>query len=178
MLYQHRIITIHPNVPKNVLENIYRSILWLYDIVQKQPPEVFYEKSDLRNFSKLTGKHPCQSLFFNKIAGLSLATLFKKRLWYRCFPVNFVNFLGTPSLQNTSGRLLLIFSWFLTILPKMFFSDFYRFFHEFFHDHTTDLPQAFWWIKQEHRPNIWKRTIKTVAQKLDSNDKIKALMIK
>ena len=29
-----------------------------------------------------------------------------KRLWRRCFPVNFVKFLRTPFLQNTSGRLL------------------------------------------------------------------------
>ena len=29
--------------------------------------------------------------------------LLKKRLWYRCFPVNFVKFLGTPFLHNTSG---------------------------------------------------------------------------
>ena len=34
------------------------------------------------------------------------ATLLKKRLWRRCFPVNFVKFLRTPFLQNTSGRLL------------------------------------------------------------------------
>ena len=47
--------------------------------------------------------------FFNKIAGLRPATLLKKRLWYRCFPVNFVKFLRTPILQNTSGRLLLKF---------------------------------------------------------------------
>ena len=30
-----------------------------------------------------------------------------KRLWHRCFPVNFVKFVRTPFLQNTSGRLLL-----------------------------------------------------------------------
>ena len=35
------------------------------------------------------------------------ATLLKQRLWHRCFPVNFAQFLRTPSLQNTSGRLLL-----------------------------------------------------------------------
>ena len=35
------------------------------------------------------------------------ATLLKKRLWHRCFPVNFAKFLRTPFLQNTSGRLLL-----------------------------------------------------------------------
>ena len=47
------------------------------------------------------------SLFFNKVAGLWPATLIKKRLWHRCFPVNFAKFLRTP-LQNTSGRLLLL----------------------------------------------------------------------
>ena len=32
-----------------------------------------------------------------------LATLLKKSLWHRCFPVNFAKFLRTPFLQNTSG---------------------------------------------------------------------------
>ena len=32
-------------------------------------PEVFCEKGVLRNFSKFTGKHLYQSLFFNKVAG-------------------------------------------------------------------------------------------------------------
>ena len=59
------------------------------------------KKGVLRNFTKFTGKHLCQSLFFNKVAGLRPATLLKKRLWHRCFPVNFVKFLRTPFLQNT-----------------------------------------------------------------------------
>ena len=37
----------------------------------------------------------------------SPATLLKKRLWHRCFPLNFAKFLRTPFLQDTSGRLLL-----------------------------------------------------------------------
>ena len=36
------------------------------------------------------------------------ATLLKKSLWHRCFPVNVVEFLRTPFLQNTYERLLLI----------------------------------------------------------------------
>ena len=64
-------------------------------------------KSVLRDFAKFAGKHLCQSLFFNKDAGLRLATLLKKILWHRCFPVNFTKFLRTPFLQNTSWRLLL-----------------------------------------------------------------------
>ena len=47
------------------------------------------KKGVFRNFAKFTGKHLYQSLFFNKVAGLSPATLFKKRLWHRCFSMNF-----------------------------------------------------------------------------------------
>ena len=34
--------------------------------------EVFCEKGFLGNLTKFTGKHLCQSLFFNKVAGLGL----------------------------------------------------------------------------------------------------------
>ena len=34
------------------------------------------------------------------------ATLFKKRLWYRCFPVSFAKFLRTPFLIEYQQRLL------------------------------------------------------------------------
>ena len=61
-------------------------------IFQKQPPEVLYKKGVLRNFTKLC---------------LSPATLLKKRLWHRCFPLDFAKFVRTPFLQNNSGRLLL-----------------------------------------------------------------------
>ena len=61
---------------------------------QKQPPEVFYKKVVLTNFSKFTGKHLCQSLFF-------------KRLYYRFFPVNFPKYAGPLYLQNTFGRMRL-----------------------------------------------------------------------
>ena len=54
------------------------------------------KKVVLKNFAKFTGKHLCQSLFFNKVAGLRPATLFKKRLWHKCFPVNFAKFHRTP----------------------------------------------------------------------------------
>ena len=36
------------------------------------------KKDVLRNFTKFTGKHLCQSLFFNKAAGLMLATFLKR----------------------------------------------------------------------------------------------------
>ena len=62
---------------------------------QKQPLEVFYKKSALKNFAKFTGKYLCLRLYFNEVAGLSPETLLKKRLLHRCFFVNFVKFLST-----------------------------------------------------------------------------------
>ena len=83
---------------RNVVYNLRRSF-----------PEVFYRKGVLRNFAKLTGKHLCQSLFFNKVAGVRPATLFKKRLWYRCFPVNLAKFLRTPfHIEHLRWLLLVI----------------------------------------------------------------------
>ena len=67
----------------------------------------FVQKGVLRNFLKFTGKHLCQSLFFNKVAGLRPAALLKKRHWLRSFPVNFAKLLRTSFLQNTFRRLLL-----------------------------------------------------------------------
>ena len=74
----------------------------------KQNPKkkMFYKKGVPKTFAKLTGKHMCQSLFFNKAAGLRPATL-KKRIWHSCFPVNFAKFFRTTSEENTLGRLLL-----------------------------------------------------------------------
>ena len=53
------------------------------------------KKGVLRNFARFTGRHLCQSLFFNS--------------WHRCFPVNFAKLLRTPFQQDTSRRLLLSF---------------------------------------------------------------------
>ena len=39
---------------------------------------VFCKKGVLRSFAKVAGKYLCQSLFFNKVAGLRPATLLKK----------------------------------------------------------------------------------------------------
>ena len=75
-------------------------ILWKSKFLQlffrSSRPEVFFKKGVLKNFGKFTGKHLCQSLFFNKVAEVRPETLLKKRLWHRCFPLNFVKFLRTP----------------------------------------------------------------------------------
>ena len=60
----------------------------------KQPPEVFCKKRRSQKFRKIHRKTP-------------VLEPLKKRLWHRCFPVNFTRFPRTPFLQNTSGRLIL-----------------------------------------------------------------------
>ena len=41
-------------------------------------------------FIKFTGKHLCQSLFLNKVAGIRPAFLLKRDFRHRCFPIDFV----------------------------------------------------------------------------------------
>ena len=61
---------------------------------QKQRPELFCKIGVLRNFTKFTRKHLCQSLFFNKT-----------RLWQRGFPMNFAKFLKTTFFIDYLWRL-------------------------------------------------------------------------
>ena len=67
------------------------------------------KKGVLKNFAKFTGKTCARVSLLIKLQawGPRPATLLKKRLWHKCVPVNFVKFLRTNFLQNTSGRLLL-----------------------------------------------------------------------
>ena len=75
---------------------------------QKQPPEVFYKKGVLKNFAKFTGKYLCQSLFFNKVAGV--CNSIKKGTLAQLFSCEFCEIFKNIFLQNTSGRLLLYVS--------------------------------------------------------------------
>ena len=70
--------------------------LWINPFLAKFPfytpcrssrPEVLCKKGILRNFSKFTGKHLCQSLWVS-------------RLWRRYFLVNFAKFLTPPFLTE------------------------------------------------------------------------------
>ena len=66
----------------------------------------------------------------NAKEGVSQPKFIKKRLWHRCFSVNFAKFLRQPFLQNNSERLLLKFSsprlqkdtvtLFVTVILKIF----------------------------------------------------------
>ena len=68
--------------------------------LKKQPPEVLYKKGALKSFAKLTGKHLCLSLVFNKM-----------RLRHRCFPVNFAKFLRTPFFTEHLRAIASVSSW-------------------------------------------------------------------
>ena len=63
-------------------------------------PEVLCKNSIVKNFVNFAGKHLCQGLFFNKLAGLRPATLLKQRLWYQCFPVNVTKFIRMPFFRE------------------------------------------------------------------------------
>ena len=60
----------------------------------------FCKKGVVRNFANLTRKTLCKSLFSNKVSSLRPATLLKRRLWHRCFPVNFAKFVRTYFLTE------------------------------------------------------------------------------
>ena len=90
-----------PDRARDICNQVQKAIATLQQ--QKHPPEVFYKKSVLENLVKFTGKNLCQSLFFDKFAGLRPETLLKKRLWHKCFPVNFAKYLRTPFYRSPPG---------------------------------------------------------------------------
>ena len=60
---------------RNNIFNSFLSVFKLVDytswfIARSSFPEVFCKNGVLTNFAKFTGKHLCQSFFFNKVAGL------------------------------------------------------------------------------------------------------------
>ena len=61
---------------------------------------MFYKQGVLKNIIKFTGKHLCQSLFFNKVAGDAAPTLLKKRLWRRCFLCEFCEIFKNTYLKE------------------------------------------------------------------------------
>ena len=74
--------------------------------MQKKPPEVFYKKGVLKNFAKLTGKHLCQILFLNKVAGAA-SNFIKKETLVQAFSCEFCeifnNTLFTEHLRVTAS---------------------------------------------------------------------------
>ena len=65
--------------------------------VRSSRQEVFCKKGVLRNVTKFTGKHLCQSLFFNKVAGLRL----KKETLAQVFSSEFCDISKNTFLHRT-----------------------------------------------------------------------------
>ena len=84
-----------------------------------------------QNFAKFTGKHLCQSLFFNWVAGIKLMA---QRLWHRCFPMNFFkvfkNTFFTEHLRNTAPVTLVF-------LQNCFPLNFAKFLKPYFPQNTS-----------------------------------------
>ena len=76
-------------------------------ILKSSYPRCTVEKGVLKNFTNLTGKHLCWSLFFNKVAALRAFKFIKKKYQRSCFPVKFAKFFRTPTFKNICERLLL-----------------------------------------------------------------------
>ena len=68
---------------------------------------IYFTKHEVFHFTNFSSKYE-QIYWFLMIyrSSLTPATLLKKRLWHRCFPVNFVKVLRAPFLQNTTRWLL------------------------------------------------------------------------
>ena len=75
------------NFSKNIFSDMFSALY------RRSRPEVFCKKSVLRNFVKFTGKHQCQILFFNKVAGLrsqfscEFCEISKNTFYYKTPPV-------------------------------------------------------------------------------------------
>ena len=75
---------------------------------KKQPPEMFYKKAVIKNFSIFTGKYLCSSLFLIKLRTFRSSDLQKKRFQHKCFSVNIAKFLKKLILKKICERLLLL----------------------------------------------------------------------
>ena len=64
------------------------------------------EKGILKSFAKFTGKHPCQILFFNKVAGSTFNAI-KKLTLTQMSCCEFCKIFKNTFLQDNSGQLLL-----------------------------------------------------------------------
>ena len=125
---------------------------------QKQSSRGVLKKDVLRNFAKFTGKHLCQSLFFNKVAGLRR---------------NFAKFLRTPFVTEHLWWLLLttvdisdVCFWF-KFKRLQIISIWYLIFTEvtsigiifFFHDFSVFLSFASFLLVAAHKKDTFKLRI-------------------
>ena len=62
-------------------------------------PEMFCKKGVLKNFTKFTEKHLCQSLLFNKVAGLRRLMFYPRAAMIWCFYLQLYRFIKKSSIS-------------------------------------------------------------------------------
>ena len=70
---------------KLIVITIKTAVCGVQTLYRSSRPKVFRKSGVLRKFAKLTGKHFCQSLYSNKVAGLRPVTFLKKDCGARVF---------------------------------------------------------------------------------------------
>ena len=80
------------------------------------------KKGVLKNFAKFTGKHPCQSSFFNKVVGWDTE--------HRSFPVNCRKFLKIPFYRTAASLFIYLYLFFFPIGKLLPFSKDHPYFWE------------------------------------------------
>ena len=76
-------------------ESLFVAEILYSGICKSTQPEVFSKKGVPENIANFTAKYLRRSPFFNKVAGFRPATLLKKRMRHKCFPVSFASRLRT-----------------------------------------------------------------------------------
>ena len=93
---------------------------FLSSFLRSSLPEVFCKKVALKNFPIFTGKHLCQSLFFNKVAGAA-SNFIKKETLTQVFSCEFCKiFKNSLFLKNTSGGCFCYCNWVSVIFYYLF----------------------------------------------------------
>ena len=80
--------------------------LQILTTIRSSRPKVSVKRCSWK-FRKIHRKTPVPESFCYNVAGLRPATLIKKRLWHRCFPMNFAKFLRTSFFTEHFWWLLL-----------------------------------------------------------------------
>ena len=140
---------------KSNFENYSRYLLikwYKFLLIQKQPSEVFYEKTVFLEILQNPQENTCTRVSFFKVAGLW--NFIRKETLAQVFSCEF---LRTPFLQNTSGRLLLSMKYSIS-------NTSFHFRHMFLllacssQSHTTSCSNltSHYWINR-YRPNSGRR---------------------
>ena len=87
-------------------------------LIRSSGPEMFRQKGVLRNFAKFTGKHLCQRLFFNKVAGQACKETLAQVFSRECCEIskNTFSYRTHPVVFLEMERHFIVFPFFITMI--------------------------------------------------------------